>query len=653
MKKLLALWCLISFFSLWSYSTPGNKSYKWTLFSPDKKLSAVLFLQPDGSLQYSVQLEKSKKITTVIENSSLGIKTNLHDFSKGLKFFNASAVEVVKDNYNMLIGKQIKIQSTATQQKISFQDSKNGSITLVFRVYNDGVAYKYLISNKKGENLLKVNEELSGFKIPLPGKAWIAPYDSVAAWAPAYETDYFSDIPIGTPSPKTVGWAFPALFHSSDNWILLTEAGLDSTYCGSHLQQKCEKGLYKIRFPEATEAMGLGTVSPVSSSTIATPWRLIIVGSSPAAIIENNLIYSLSKPASSQDLSWIKPGRASWSWWSDHDSPRNIDKIKPFVDLAAQMGWEYSLVDANWNIMINGNIEELIKYADSKGIGLLLWYNSGGNHNSITEQPRNIMNDAVKRDAEMAKLEKWGIKGIKVDFFQSDKPFMIRLYEDILKDAAKHHLLVDFHGCTLPRGWSRTYPNLMSMEAVRGAEQYSWDTIFANNAAKFNTILPFTRNAVGPMDYTPVTFTNYVVPHTTTSAHELALSVVFESGLLHLADRVSGYTSLPLFASDFLKKVPVVWDETLYISGEPGKDIVLARRNGEVWYIAGLNGELSNKTLNVTLPFLNKGNYQLNLISDGDNSGAFHFTQNDYKPGDTFTVKMLGKGGFAATLVKK
>ena len=279
-------------------------------------------------------------------------------------------------------------------------------------------------------------------------------------------------------------------------------------------------------------------------------------------------MYDLADKNKIGEADWIKPGRSSWSWWSDHLSGKDFNKLKKYVDLAKDMRWEYSLVDANWNIMHGDNIEELIKYAAAKNIGLTLWYNSGGAHNTITEQPRDIMNDPVKRKEEFKKLHAWGVKAVKVDFFDSDKQDIIRLYLDILKDAAAEKIMVVFHGCTLPRGWSRTYPNLLSMEGIRGAEQIGWDTVFANNAAMYNTINLFTRNVVGPMDYTPVTFSDSkCCPHTTTNAHEFALSVLYGSGMMHFADSDSSYRGQKEEVKKFLAIVSNTWDETKFLEG--------------------------------------------------------------------------------------
>jgi hypothetical protein len=314
------------------------------------------------------------------------------------------------------------------------------------------------------------------------------------------------------------------------------------------------------------------------------------------------------------------------------------------------MGWEYSLVDANWNVMNGGDLEQLAAYAKDKGVGLILWYNSGGPHNIVTEQPRDLMFNRDIRRKELARLQALGIKGIKVDFFQSDKQDVIRLYLDILRDAADYRLLVDFHGSTMPRGWSRTWPNLMTMEAVRGAESYTFDKAYANFAPGQNTILPFTRNVMGSMDYTPVTFTDELVPHETTNAHELALSVVFESGLTHFADSAEAYLGLPKEPLTFLQQVPVVWDETHYLAGEPGSFVIVARRNGSDWYIAGINGKAQQQEITIDMSFLRDKSYSMLLIEDGDNSRSFKATNRKISSADKLNLTLQPKGGFVAQL---
>jgi hypothetical protein len=386
----------------------------------------------------------------------------------------------------------------------------------------------------------------------------------------------------------------------------------------------------------------------------STPWRTIIIGKTLGTIVESNLVHHLSDANKLGNVSWVKPGRASWSWWGDHASSKNYGSLKSFVDLAKDMGWEYSLADANWDIMEGGTIEDLVKYANTKGVSLSLWYNSGGSHNDVSERPRDIMSDSTRRKEEFKKLRAWGVKAVKIDFFGSDKQDIIKLYLEILRDAAAEQIMVVFHGCTLPRGWSRTYPNLVSLEAVRGAEQYTgYDSLFNKNAPVHNTVLMCTRNVVGPMDYTPVTFSDYeCCPHITSNAHELALSVLFESGIQHFADRAAPYKNLNPKIKAILKAVPVTWDETKFLQGEPGKLMVLARQKGEEWFVAGANGEGIEKEISLNLSFLKEGSYKVVLYSDGAKPTEINVQDIEQVAGQPLKVKLQPNGGFTAWIQK-
>lgn len=626
----------------------------WSVSSPDGKLVMRIF--PDESnnegdqLFYEVSFSEEDSMK-IIKPSLLGIVRHDQSFSN-LVFVSESAVKEGKESYELVTGKKLKPEDRFSEKEITFENADGKKLTIVMRVFNNGVAFRYLFPDKDTTQY-SIREEVTEFNIGINAKAWMQPYEKPGEWGPAYETPYENGIPSGTASPEqAAGWCFPALFHTNDTWVLLTEANIEGSFYGAHLQPQAPDGKYKIALPGSTEALNHYPVEPKSSLPWAAPWRLIMIGRSLGSIVESTLVTSLSAPNKIGDVSWIKPGRASWSWWSDHTSPRDYNKIVPFIDLASEMGWEYSLIDANWNTMQNGNIEKLIRYAKSKNVGLLLWYNSGGVHTEITEQPRDIMSDPVKRKAEFKKLHDWGIKGVKVDFFNSDKPVIMKYYQDILKDAADQQILVDFHGCTLPRGWERTYPNLMSMEGVRGAEQY-WDKVFAENAQTHHAILPCTRNVVGSMDYTPVTFTHSEVPHLTTYAHELALAVLFESGITHYADRVSGYKSLPAEVQEVLKGIPTAWDETKFLQGFPGKDIVLARRKGNDWFVAGINGEKMAKELSVDLSFIGAESYSILFIQDGDTPVAFKMQNEAANAKTPFKVNMLGRGGFIIRLIGK
>jgi hypothetical protein len=464
---------------------------------------------------------------------------------------------------------------------------------------------------------------------------------------------YAHEVGSGTSAPEPAGWSFPGLFKTKGGtWLLVTEAALDESYCGSRFAADAPGGVYRLRFPEPGEGMGVGEVNPTSTMPWTMPWRVVIIGDAAARIAESDLVSDLSPPSRVADTSWIKPGRASWSWWWESDSPKHAEALNRYVDLAADMGWEYSLVDANWNFMETGKVEDVVAHAREKGVGLLFWYNSGGPHNDVTEAPRDRMLLRDVRRAEFAKLRDWGVRGVKVDFWQSDKQDRIQQYRDVLADAAEFHLLVNFHGCTLPRGWSREFPHLVGMEGVMGAESYKFSPEYAARSAWHNTVLPFTRNVPGEMDYTPVTFSDSRNPHVTTFGHELALSVVFESGLQHYADSVDAYRALPTEAIAFLKAVPAAWDESKLLAGEPGKLVVVARRKGNSWFIAGISGTDVPQTVTVGLSPLGAGPHSLSMVLDGTTPRALTSATKTVAAGTALTVDLLPRGGFVAQVTK-
>jgi len=649
MKNLLILGAVAMI--MLSCQPEDKKNNAWQVSSPDSHLKMIVSLNDSSELTYQVLSIKEDKSTIVIEESPLGISRNDQAFSRGITFVNAEKAQNIKDDYTLLTGKKTDISSEANEVVLTFANQQATEMQLIMRAYNDGVAFKYRFP-EDNEQTFEITDESTGFNLP-EGKAWIQPYDTVTKYTPAYERYFQNGIDIGNTSPVSNGWCFPALFNIGDHWVLLTEAGLTSSFYGAHLKADAPGGLYSIRLPMPSEAMGKGDIGAESFLPMATLWRVIMISTDLGDIVESNLVTNLAPELQLNNPDWILPGKASWSWWSDHDSPQNYEEMLPFIDLSAEMGWKYFLVDANWNIMKGGNIEQIINYANEKGVDILMWYNSAGPHNTVEEQPRDIMYMPDTRKAEFKKLQEWGVKGIKVDFFQSDKPFIMQLCLDIIKDAADYEIMVNFHGCTIPRGWSRTYPNLVTSESVRGAEVYSFGSEYPEYAPWHNTILPATRNVIGSMDYTPVTFTDQQYPHLTTYAHELALSVVFESGIQHFADAVEGYTQLPEGPKEFLKNVPVVWDETQYVKGMPGKDMIIARRKGSDWYLGAINGENMNKTISFNLDFLNNGNWQIKIISDGDDSQSFTTKDKTAKASSELSVKMLPYGGFVMHFSEK
>lgn len=599
----------------------GNKKNQWSVLSPDGKVTlTVEKTAQNDSLFYTVRFNGR----TVVEPSPLGIVRNDEAFVTGLKPAGSSEVVRIDESYELVHGKKRSVHYIANEKVVSFISTNGRKLDLVLRASDDGVAFRYVFPDRDDATYTIVSEE-TGFHLPENSEAYIAPHDDAGKYTPAYETYYLNGGALDTPCPKKAGWSFPGLFKidSGAAWVLITEAGLDRSYCGSHLKPLVENNTYLVDFPEEDEGLGVGEVEPASTLPWKTPWRVIMVGDSPGVMVESTLVQDLSAPSKMNNIDWVKPGRVSWSWWSDNDSPRDKAKLKKFIDLAADLGWEYSLIDANWNEMGDKVIEELVDYGKSKNVGILLWYNSGGPHNEVTEAPRDRMNERERRRKELKWLKDLGVKGIKVDFFQSDKQDRITQYLDILQDAADFEIMVNYHGCTIPRGWSRTYPNLMSMEGVRGAECYIFDPQYPDYAPWANTILPFTRNAVGPMDYTPVAFSDNRYPHKTTYAHELALSVIFESGWIHFADRVEAYRSLPPQVRDLLKELPVVWDETRYVAGEPGKFVAIARRHGDSWYVAAINGQEQEMTIRPDLAFAADKVKSSLVIADGKSPRQF------------------------------
>lgn len=611
----------------------------WEMASPDGSIRLVLTLE---SAQLTYALLKNDK--SILKNSKLGVLREDTDLGKGLYFSSKSELLSLRDTVHLLTGKQVSIHQDVHSQNFRFKNAEGKYIEVQCKMFNDGVAFRYFFPQDEQKNVTIVSE-LTEFNFANRGEAWLQPYD-VSPWAPSYEKNYYKGIPMGTDSPFGFGWCFPALFKCDTEWVLISEGGAPDSYVGSHLDNESNSKTYKIRFAELGEANGLGSTQPVSSIPFQSTWKTISVGSLND-IVRSDIVKLVSEESEFDDTAWIKPGRASWSWLSDHSSPQDYDKLVSFVDLAAEMHWEYSLVDANWNMMKGGNVEQLIKYAEKKGVGILLWYNSGGNHNDIDEEPKNIINNQELREKEFKKLQKLGVKGLKIDFFQSDKPFIMQLYKDILEDAMKYELMVNFHGCTIPRGWSRKYPNLMTMESVKGAECYTFDKEYPPIALEINTIVPFTRNVVGSMDYTPVIFSDMKHPHFTSYGHELALAVIFESGWLHFGDAVKGYKTLPKKVKKYLQEIPVVWDEIQLLSGYPGKDVVIARRKGSEWFIAGINGEDKHKSLDVDLSFLQK-EYNVLSIVDGENSNSFKISTMA-KP-EKLKIEMLPYGGFSLRL---
>lgn len=613
----------------------------WSVTSPNGQVCVTVELNGAPRSRTALTYRVDHNGVVVLKRSPLGLRLESVDLVRKLRFVSAQPERVIAEKYVLLHGKRRECANEAREVSLKFAGSGKRELEIVLRAFNDGIAFRYRVEG--GRDTDKLIEEHTGFALPEDARFWCAPADKPTTYAPAYETYYALEQPVSSVAPLGLGWSFPMLYRTgaTDRWALITEAGLGTNFCGSRLSSAATNGVFVTALADAGEGNGTGSVHPSSTLPWEMPWRVVIMGDSLASVVESTLVTDVSPPQEVKETAWIKPGRVAWSWWSDNPSPKDAEKQKRFVDLAAEMGWEYVLVDANWTIMEKGNVHEVLDYAKSKNVGVLLWYNSGGPHNIVTEKPRDTLTYAPVRKFELDMLKGWGVKGVKVDFFQSDKQNVIELYQAVMRDAAERQIMVNFHGCTLPRGWERTWPHLMSMEAVRGAECYLFDSKYPDSAPVQNTILPFTRNAVGPMDYTPVTFSDNRYPHKTSAAHELALAVLFQSGWLHFGDRAEAYLGLPAEPKKFLKNVPVVWDETRFVAGHPGKFAVLARRAGSTWYVAGVNGEGSHRSFELSAKWsaLMKG---AQWIGDGASAGTFETGTL------TSPIRMAPFGGFVA-----
>jgi hypothetical protein len=460
------------------------------------------------------------------------------------------------------------------------------------------------------------------------------------------------DIPVGTNAPNQAGWVMPALFNFGKYWISITETSVDTNYCGSRLSQFSPDGEYTVQFPEPQESRSNEPVLPESVLPWYTPWRIITISENLAGLVESTLETDLAASAKYEVSSWLKPGTASWSWVILKDDSTVYSVQKKYIDFAAKMNWRYCLIDALWDTQIGyEKIKQLADYAGTKNVKILLWYNSAGDWNTTPQTPRDKLLTKESRGAEFQKLKDMGIGGIKVDFFGGDGQSMMKYHIDILKDAAKYNLAVDFHGCTFPRGWYRTYPNLVSMEAIRGEEYITFGQFFADNQPSHCAIIPFTRNLFDPMDFTPVNFSGIPnIKRKTTDGFEIALSVIFTSGIQHIAETPIGMAVQKDFVKEYMSSLPENWDDVKFIDGYPGKYVVLARKKGDRWFIAGINGENSERKITLNFPFSNNTSKGI-IITDSDN--AKDFIKRDIDCSSPLNLTLQPHGGFVIKTLSK
>lgn len=565
--------------------------------SPNGKL-VVTVNDNGGTATYSVSLDSQ----AVLKPSKLGFKADFGDFTQGLSITKSSEGKAT-ENYQMRQVKQSNISYEANTLLVTFQNGRNQQMQVDFFVKNNDVAFRYLIPRQQRDNpkCAVIISEATSF-CPSDGTTtFITPQiDPMKGWErtkPSYEEGYGPDATMDRRSAYGQGYTFPCLFHLKNGWMLISETGVGGQYCGAHVSDYKDGG-YTIAYPQEGENNGFGSTGAQISLPGATPWRTITVGETLATVVETTITYDVVRPLY-EPTEEYKSGRYTWSWLIWQDNSVNYDDQVKFIDTAAAMGYEFCLVDGNWDTQIGRErMAQLSAYALGKGVALMLWYNSNGAWNDAPQTPRGIMSNSIARDKEMAWMKSIGVKGIKVDFFGGDKQETMRLYEDILYDANRYGIQCIFHGCTIPRGWERMYPNYVASEAVLASENVYFNEGAAIHEPFDLTLHPFCRNAVGTMDWGGIIMNKYLSPDNksrhsrkTTDVFEIATAFTNQTAIQCVAIQPNNLQDLPQLELDFLKTIPTTWDETRYIDGYPGKYVVLARRHGEQWYIAALNAQ--------------------------------------------------------------
>ncbi len=627
----LAAWLVI----LPAFAKPDRGP--WNVTSPDGKNRIEISLNDQGELSYRV----SHRGRWALQASPLGLRRDDESFERDLSLIEAGPAEKRRETYELFSGNHSKVDSLLTRRSIKFGNAAGIPLVLDLAVSSEGVAFRYRFPETNTAVRL-IQSERTGFVFPSDARGWMQPYHTAGQYTPAYEDYYYTAKPTDMPSSVRSGqrgWAFPLMLQSpgANTWLLVTESGTDGSYCGTHLSQADSKGVLGIAFPAPDEGTGKRPrtpfVEPRSTLPWTMPWRVIVLGDTAADIAMATLVTDVAEPSRIADTSWIKPGRSSWSWWSYPEGPNTAERYDQFTDLAAKMGWEYTLFDGGW---WEAGLRRIDAHARSNGVASIAWSFAGDFYG------------VERRARKLDELASEGARGVKIDFWCSDRQDAFEAMHGLMADAAARKMVVDLHGCTLPRGWHRTWPNLLTAEAVVGTESYFYEKTFPERAAELNTILPFTRNAVGPMDYTPVAVSLKKYPRRTTAAHELATALVFTSGLVCYSDKPELFKTLPPAALAVLRDAPARWDESRCLIAEPGRAAVFARRSGTTWYLAGLNGTTQPRRLSLDLtPF---GDFKrATLVSEAPDAAMNVQTKAWQRP-DLWRHTMPAEGGFILRL---
>lgn len=634
--------------------------------SPDGRLSVTIASVAGGRLTYAVTYDG----VVMLDPSPMGFVADTGDFVDSV-FVVGSEIGKYADDYILDRCKVSEVHYRANELRIKVENRDGNPMSILFRVSDNDIAFRYEVPRLNGGETgsIVIKREATGFDFPSETSVFLTPQShAMADWKrtkPSYEEEYQYDTPMSMPSAFGHGYTFPGLFRIGDRgWVLVSETGLDRRYCGTRLSDMKDGGLYTIEMPMPEENNGNGTSSPAFALPGCTPWRTLTVSDNLAPIVETTAPWDNVSPRYTCNADF-RYGKGTWSWILWQDGSINIDDQRRFIDLAADMGYDYTLIDNWWDTRIGmEGIESLAEYAKAKGIGLFLWYSSSGYWNDIVQGPTSRMDSPIERKTAMKWMNSIGIKGIKVDFFGGDKQETIRLYEDILSDAADYGLMVIFHGCTIPRGWERMYPNYVGSEAVLASENNIFGQHHCDREAQRSALHPFCRNAIGCMEYGGSFLSRRMARgndsgniRRTTDGHSVATSVTFQNPIQNFAlapenllpEEEGGASAI---AIDFMRRVPTTWDETRLVDGYPGRYVVLARRHGNTWYVAGTNAADSALTLNLDLSRFVGCGQVVTFTGDSPADGRIESKSIKVEDSARILVTICPQGGFVIESTK-
>ena len=562
------------------------------------------------------------------------------------------------ETYTIPVGKTSTVRDHYNFATVDLQDSPNHRLTIEIRVYDDGVAFRCIVPAQAGSKDVRIEQELTGFNFAKDATTYPLIVDGFQS---SYEDEYQQRQVSGIHKDWLI--ALPLLAEVPGvGWVGVTEADIEN-YAGMYLRKGDPRFALRAELSPRIDRQGIAVEA---NAPVMTPWRVLMIGDEPERLIESNIVLNLNPPSKIVDTSWIHGGKSAWDWWSGEAAPSvsfktgmNTATMKHYIDFASASGFPYMLIDAGWALANRKNpqdyaavaditkvdpavdMPELLRYAKEKNVRIWLW----SHWTSVDKY----------MDQAFPLFEKWGVAGVKIDFMQRDDQAMVHWYRHVAELAAEHHLMLDFHGAFKPDGLRRTFPNVLTREGVMGKEYLKWS---ARTTPVHNTTLPFTRMLAGPLDYTPGAFGNVTraefIPRDkepmapNTRAHELALYVVLESPLQMVSDYPEHYAGQHDF--EFIRQVPVTWDEVRVITGRPMENVTIARRSGRDWYV----GSITNwdaRDVKVPLTFLGEGKYTAEIYADAvdaaTNATHTEFTNQAVDRNTVLEVKMAPGGGNA------